>query len=178
MGEELAQHSITITGNIINDPTFREWEDKAVYRMRVAASRASRDEQGTWTNYDQLFISVECWGDLARNCKLSLHRNVAVMVTGNLVTHEWKDQDGNSQSRIVLKATHIGVDLGRYVVRPMRASELDPLKQLEQNHAEADAPDKAPAETTSEGRVDEVIAEHEKELVTAGAGEEGGVPPF
>lgn len=180
----MAQHSITITGNIISDPTFRQFGDKSVFRMRVGASRSVRGEDGKWTNYDQLFISVECWGNLARNCIQSLSRNVPVMVTGILVTHEWEDANEVKQSRMVLKATHVGVDLGRHIVRPVHVRELDPTQDKQQNPADA-AADSTAAEPSDE-RVDEVLAQHEKEmngdLVGAAAaeatGEGDGEPPF
>lgn len=181
MGDIVAQHAITITGNIITDPTLREFDDKVVCRLRVAASRAVRDEKGDWKNYDQLYISVECWGELARNCKLSLSHSLPVIVTGILVTHEWTDAEGKEQSRIVLKASHIGVDLGKYVVRPLRASVLDPTQQAAEKKSE-DVESSEPVDAAEGERVDKVLAEHEKEmdggLVGAAAGEEGGEPPF
>ncbi|MEJ5998328.1 single-stranded DNA-binding protein [Corynebacterium sp. H130] len=168
----MAQHSFTITGNIISDPSFHSWEDKAVYRMRVATSRPVRVGE-EWVNYDQLYISVECWGELARNCRMSLWKGINIIATGTLVTHEWEDKDGIKQSRIVLKATHIGPDLGKFVVNPMRSDQLNPTKKDQEQQ---------PDSTPTDEQVEKVLSEHEKEMEPAMAGasapEEKGEPPF
>ena len=84
--------------------------------MRVASSRSVRDDEqeSGWRDYDNLFLDVEAWGQLAVNTASSLHKGFPVLVVGSLVTQEWEDAEGNRRSKAVLKATHIGPDLSHY----------------------------------------------------------------
>ncbi|MEJ6013390.1 single-stranded DNA-binding protein [Corynebacterium sp. H127] len=147
----MAQHSVTITGNIITTPTLKKLDNTAVYKMRIAASRAVKDEKDEWQNFDQLYISVECWNQLAVNCNDSLFKGMAVMVTGTLLTHEWVDAENKNQSRIVLRASHVGVDLTRHAVRPGVFTPLNPPAATEQPATVTDAQEQGNQETELAG---------------------------
>lgn len=186
-GNILAQHTITITGNVISDPVIRTVGENTLFRMRVASSRNIREGED-WKNVDQLYISVECWGKLALNCKASLFRGLPVIVTGTLITHEWEDEKKNKQSRIVLRANHVGIDLIRHQVKPMVVQEIAPpapLKndapqQAPEGDSEAD-PDQLPTEVVDEGPENATAPDDTevKEPVAVGAdGDAEADPPF
>lgn len=171
----MAQHTITITGNIITEPTLRAVAETHVFRMRVASSRAVRDGDD-WKNLDKLYISVECWGKLAQNCKVSLFKGLSVIVTGTLVTHEWEDADGNQQSRIVLRANHVGIDLVRNPVRPLSITELQPPVSTPDN-SETASEEQGEHKLTDE-QVQQTLDQHEPEFETAPAGDASDEAPF
>lgn len=125
----MAQQTVTVTGHLVSDPLLKKISETGeIARFRLASSRR-RLNQGTgrWESYDNLYIGVECWGQLARNVKSSLRGGMAVIATGTMVSSEWDDKDGNRQSRIVLKSTHIGVDLSRYTVNSLPTAPLQPV---------------------------------------------------
>ncbi|MEY8209246.1 single-stranded DNA-binding protein [Corynebacterium sp. MNWGS58] len=110
----MSQHQITITGRITQDPRLRRVAGgNCVLDMRLASSRAVRDteQESGWRDYDNLFIDVETWGQLAINAAMSLHKGYPVVVVGSLVTQEWEDAEDNRRSKTVLKASHIAPDL-------------------------------------------------------------------
>lgn len=127
----MAQQTVTVTGNLIDDPFMRTSIDKKnqVTKIRIAASRSVRDkETNNWQNFDQLYINGEMWGQLAKNVKQSLRKGMPVIVTGYLVTDEWEDNKyrevttGNALQRqqVRLRVFQIGLDLNRYIVSSRR----------------------------------------------------------
>lgn len=117
----MAQQSVTLTGHLVANPILKKVSKTGeIARFRLATSRRRQNTQtGEWESYDTLYIGVECWGQLARNVKMSLRGGMAVIATGFMVTSEWQDKDGLWQSRIILKSTHVGVDLSKYTVNSM-----------------------------------------------------------
>lgn len=170
----MAQHSITVTGNIITDPRFAFIGEHPHFKMRIAASRAFR-QGDEWVNRDSLYLSVECWGPLAENCRVSLYRGLPVLVTGTLVTHEWVDEKENKQSRIVLRASHVGVDLKVHKTALMTVTTETPpsITTPENQPQETDTPvdtDDLSVSLTEEDLKREEVENEEKELVGAGVG--------
>lgn len=192
----MAQHSFTVTGNLTANPHYhRTGERQGVCKFRLGASRQRRGEDNNWQSLDQLWLNVECWGQLAENARRSLAKGMSVIVVGTLVTHQWKDANGISQSYAVLKATHIGPDLNRYLT-----NSIVPPQRVVQADASATMPDAVedlswvdsssyivpPAETQGSDAADtanvttaadERSAEG-KELVAVGDSGGGGEPPF
>lgn len=122
---------VTITGNLTADPVFKRLGKDAVplTEMRIAASRRRRttDAAGAeqWVDVDQLYIDVDCWGDLAVNCKASLKRGFPITVTGRLVTESWVDSKTNeSRSKIILKATQVAFDLANFQVNSQKTTNV------------------------------------------------------
>lgn len=117
----MAQQSVTVTGQVVGNPVITKLNTGSeIVRFRIASSRRRLNEKtNEWESYDTLYIGVECWSQLARNVKMSLKMGMSVIATGIFVTSEWTDKDGIKQSRIVLKAAHVGVDLNRYTVNSL-----------------------------------------------------------
>lgn len=148
----MAQHSFTITGNVTNVPELREVGKTELTTFRIGANRNRKDETGAWVQNDTLFLSVECWGKLAQHTHQTIRRGSPVIVVGTLVTKEWTDADGQNRSRLVLRASHIGPDLNRYVAVTARPELVtaegetitaDPRSQLEATSLGATATDTA-----------------------------------
>lgn len=123
----MAQQTVTVTGNLTDDPEMRGPTSNGTLKcnLRLASSRAFRDEnaEGGWRTYDQLYISAEAWGDLAVNIRKSLRKGMPVIASGTLITHEWTTGEQSAEvkhQRIVLKIQHIGLDLNRYIIGSRR----------------------------------------------------------
>ena len=56
-----------------------------------ASSDGKRHEDSDW-------FSVVAWGQLAEQCKLSLHKGQLVYVEGRMKTREWTDADSTPRS--------------------------------------------------------------------------------
>lgn len=113
----MAQIPATITGNLTGEVFLRELPGGArVSRFRVAASRSYRDKANNWQSTDLLFITVDCWNQLADNAKQSLAKGMPIIAVGTLVTNEWVDGDNTAHQQILLRANHVGVDMNRHVV--------------------------------------------------------------
>ncbi|MCS4490679.1 single-stranded DNA-binding protein [Corynebacterium sp. ES2794-CONJ1] len=146
----------TIVGNLTSDPTVYHFPSGAMLtKFRIASSRYRRDphhadtgnsetardsaqsdhsrvENSGFISYNQLYIDVECWGNLAHNAHLALGeggKGTQVIVLGDLIHKEW-EREGKTESRIVVRATHIGVDMRKYACRYHR-SELDKARRAE-----------------------------------------------
>ena len=170
----LAQHSYTVTGNLVADPHYRQTgENQGVCKFRLGASRQRRGEDNVWYSVDQVWLNVECWGPLAQHARRSLTKGMAVIVVGTLVTHSWRDADGELQSYMVVKASHIGPDLNRYLT-----NTVVPQHAVVQADATAEMPD---ASTDASQWVDSSSYKPEdvdKELAAVGAAGEVEEAPF
>ena len=127
---------ITIHGNLVAEPTIACVGEKgtALSKLRVASSRRRRtdekDEHGkdVWMDIDQLYIDVNCWGDLAVNVKASLFRGSPVVITGRLLTESWEEtgEDGKTvnRSKIVMRASRVAFDLGNFQINSRKTTSV------------------------------------------------------
>lgn len=122
----------TLCGNLTAEPFFKRFNSGAtLLRLRVASSdaRKTTNDKGeeVWVDYNQLYVDVECWGQMAVNAGASLRKGFPVVVVGKLVSEFWeeKDEDGkeaNVRSRLKMNAKHIAFDLARFQVNSVRAT--------------------------------------------------------
>ncbi|MFB9909355.1 single-stranded DNA-binding protein [Allokutzneria oryzae] len=111
----------TVIGNVVTDPVRRTTRSGAnVVGFRVASTRRRLDKAtGEWVDADQLFLSVQCWGELGAGVAHSLHKGDPVIVSGRLRTREW-EADGQRRSVVELEADAVGPDLARSTARVRR----------------------------------------------------------
>jgi single-strand DNA-binding protein len=106
--------SVTVVGNLVDDPRLRTTEtgvDVAGFRVASTARRWDR-ATGRWSDAGSLFLSVTCWRALAGNAVASLRKGDPVVVTGRLSTRTY-EKDGHTRSTCELEAVAIGPDLAR-----------------------------------------------------------------
>src|SRR5215204_5889648 len=106
--------SVTLVGNLVDDPRLRTTEtgvDVAGFWVASTARRWDR-ATGRWSDAGSLFLSVTCWRALAGNAVASLRKGVPVVVTGRLSTRTY-EKDGQTRSTCELEAIAIGPDLAR-----------------------------------------------------------------
>lgn len=123
----------TYCGNLVAEPYFKRiGKDNAVARLRIACSDSRKTDdtvegKPVWQDYNNLYLDVECWGQLAINAAASLCKGFPVVVVGKLVTDTWETQpDGSEEtvtrSRLKVKAHAVAFDLARFQVNSVRTS--------------------------------------------------------
>ena len=127
----MANIDYTLLGNLIAEPYFKTFDSgNAVLRFRVATSDVKKEKNDNgdevWQDYNQFYVDVECWGQLAVNAGASLRKGFPVIVIGKLVHEYWEGKDDKGEatlrSKTTLKARHVAFDLARYQVNSVRTS--------------------------------------------------------
>jgi len=104
---------VTVVGNVVNPPQKNRTANGSVTNFRLASTsyRYDRETQG-WVDKKQLFIDVECWGELGGNVSHTVSKGDPVVVVGELFTDEWEGDQGR-RSKVKIRATSVGPDLAR-----------------------------------------------------------------
>jgi single-strand DNA-binding protein len=107
---------VTVQGRVGGDVEYKEATSTkvALASFRLGSTPRYYDRgEGGWADRPTTWFTVECWRTLAENVKGSLEKGQPVMVMGRLKTTEWKDENGERQTKTVLEAFSVGHDLAR-----------------------------------------------------------------
>jgi single-strand DNA-binding protein len=116
-GITMFETPLTVVGNIVTDPKRRLVGNQEVIKFRVASNSRRRTPDGTWEAGNSLFITVNCWGRLVTGVGAALGKGAPVIVVGTACTSEYEDRDGVRRSSLEMRATSVGPDLSRSIVR-------------------------------------------------------------
>lgn len=108
---------ITVVGTIVTQPDRRWVGDQELFKFRVASNSRRRTPDGAWEPGNSLYATVNCWGRLVTGVGAGLGKGDPVIVVGYLYTSEYEDRDGNRRSSLEIRATSVGPDLSRCIVR-------------------------------------------------------------
>jgi single-strand DNA-binding protein len=108
---------ITVVGTIVNDLVRRQVGGQEVIKFRVASNSRRRTADGTWEPGNSLFVTVNCWSRLVTGVGAALGKGSPVIVVGHVYTSEYDDRDGVRRSSVEMRATSVGPDLARCIVR-------------------------------------------------------------
>jgi len=108
---------LTVVGHIVNNPERRQVGAQEVIKFRVASNSRRRTADGGWEPGNSLFINVNCWGKLVTGVGAALGKGAPVIVVGHVYTSEYEDRDGNRRSSLEMRATSVGPDVSRAIVR-------------------------------------------------------------
>jgi single-strand DNA-binding protein len=108
---------LTVVGRIITDLRRRSVGDQEVISFRMASNSRRRGADGNWEPGNTLFITVNCWGNLVTGVGAALGKGTAVIAVGQVYTSEYEDRDGVRRSSLEMRATSVGPDLSRSIVR-------------------------------------------------------------
>jgi single-strand DNA-binding protein len=108
---------LTVVGHIVTDPTRRRVGEQEVIKFRVASNSRRRTADGTWEAGSSLFITVNCWGRLVTGVGAALGKGAPVIAVGSVYTSEYEDREGVRRSSLEMRATSVGPDLSRAIVR-------------------------------------------------------------
>jgi len=140
---------LTVVGRVVTDPRRRVVGDQEVISFRVASNSRRRTGDGTWEPGNSLYITVNCWGKLVTGVGAGLYKGAPVIVVGDVFTSEYDDKEGVRRSSLEMRATAVGPDLSRSIIRfeqpqPKPAEPVDGQPQAE------DQADSDEAEATTE----------------------------
>ncbi|OBH32134.1 hypothetical protein A9X03_06560 [Mycobacterium sp. E1715] len=117
---------LTVVGHIVTNPERRHVGTQEVIKFRVASNSRRRTADGGWEPGNSLFINVNCWGKLVTGVGAALGKGAPVIVVGHVYTSEYEDRDGNRRSSLEMRATSVGPDVSRAIVRIERPGYTGP----------------------------------------------------
>jgi single-strand DNA-binding protein len=127
---------LTVVGRIITDPRRRRVADQEVISFRLASNSRRRDADGNWEPGNTLYVTVNCWGKLVTGVGAALGKGAAVIAVGHVYTSEYDDKDGVRRSSLEMRATSVGPDLSKAIVKI-----LDPISTTNKEADPAPAPE-------------------------------------
>jgi len=149
---------ITVVGRIITDLRRRVVAGQEVISFRVASNSRRRTAEGTWEPGQTLYITVNCWGKLVTGVGAGLYKGAPIIAVGTVHTNEYEDRDGVKRSSLEMRASTVGPDLSRAIVRiEQPAQSQGGSGEPADDTAEPDA-DTA---TAAENDVDQDAADHD-----------------
>lgn len=74
--------------------------------VSIAVNRSRKQQDGTWAD-EASFFDVVIFGKTAENLKPYLQKGKQIAVEGHLKQERWKDQQGNSRSRVSVVADNV-----------------------------------------------------------------------
>jgi single-strand DNA-binding protein len=100
--------SITIVGNLVDDPELRFTPSgQAVANFRVASTpRFFKD--GEWKDGESLFLSCSVWRQYAENVAESLTRGTRVIVQGRLKQRSYETREGEKRTVFEVDVDEVG----------------------------------------------------------------------
>jgi single-strand DNA-binding protein len=103
---------VTLVGNLTADPELRFTPSGLqVANLRIAVTPRNRQEDGTWTDGETTFHTVNVWRDQASNAAESLGKGARVIVVGRPKERSWTDQDGTQHHVTEVDAEELGPSL-------------------------------------------------------------------
>ncbi|MBS4727225.1 single-stranded DNA-binding protein [Mycobacterium sp. SM1] len=108
---------LAVVGTIVTDPKRRMVGGQEVMKFRVASNSRRRGADGNWEPGNSLFITVNCWGRLVTGVGAALGKGSPVIVLGSVYTSEYQDRDGVRRSAVEMRASAVGPDVSRAIVR-------------------------------------------------------------
>lgn len=98
--------------SLVADPEIKYAQSgTAVCKFRGAASRRAQDENGNWYDKVKVFIDVKLFGKYAEHVYGSVKKGDLVTVSGQLITEEWQNQEGQNRSRLMWIADSVGASM-------------------------------------------------------------------
>ena len=103
---------VTLVGNLTADPELRFTPSGLqVANLRIAVTPRSRQDDGTWTDGETSFHTVNVWRDQAEHAAETLTKGARVIVIGRPKQRTWTDQDGTTHEVTEVDAEELGPSL-------------------------------------------------------------------
>jgi single-strand DNA-binding protein len=105
--------SITVIGNLTNDPELRFTPSgSAVANFTIASTPRTFDRQkNEWVDGETLFLRCSVWREAAENVAESLTKGMRVVVEGRLKSRSYETKEGEKRTVIELEVDEIGPSL-------------------------------------------------------------------
>lgn len=120
----MPQNSITITGNLTDEPEVRFTpKGSPVAKFRVAYSERYRDNSsGEWQEGETSYFTVYAWNALGDHVAESFSKGMRVIVTGTLRQRHYETAEGDKRSVYEIRADDVGASVRFGTVKVTRAS--------------------------------------------------------
>ncbi|CAM3741277.1 MULTISPECIES: single-stranded DNA-binding protein [Streptomyces] len=107
--------TITMTGNVVNEPELRFTPaGAAVCNFRIASTpRRFNKQANEWEDGDPLFLGVAVWRQQAEHVAESVQKGMRVVVVGKLTQRQYDDKEGNRRSSYEIQADEVAPSLLR-----------------------------------------------------------------
>jgi single-strand DNA-binding protein len=103
---------LTLVGNLTADPELRYTPTGLpVTSLRIAVTSRSRQADGSWTQGETSFHTINVWRDQATNAVETLTKGVRVVVVGRPKQRTWTDADGVEHQVTEVDAEEVGPSL-------------------------------------------------------------------
>jgi single-strand DNA-binding protein len=114
---------ITLVGNLTADPELRFTPSGLqVANLRLAVTPRTRQGDGSWSDGETSFHTVNVWRDQAANAAESLGKGARVIVVGRPKERSWTDTDGTQHQVTEVDAEELGPSLRWATAKVMRAN--------------------------------------------------------
>lgn len=140
--------TITVTGNLVDDPTLRFTPSgAAVATFTIASTPRQFDKQANeWKDGEALFLRCSIWRQAGENVAESLQKGMRVIAQGNLKQRSFETKEGEKRTVIELEVDEIGPSLKFATAKVQRASRGNGQQSSQPAHqAPANDPWAAPA---------------------------------
>ncbi len=118
----MADNSVTLVGNITDDPELRFTPSgAAVASFTVAVNRRYKNQGGEWEDKLDGFFKCSCWREMAENVAESLGKGARVIVTGRLNQRSWEDGEGKRRSAVEVQVDEVGPSLRWATAAPQKS---------------------------------------------------------
>jgi single-strand DNA-binding protein len=116
--------TITIIGNLVNDPELRYTPTgQAVATFRVASTPRFMDRNtNEWKDGESLFLSCNVWRQAAENVAESLQRGMRVIVSGRLKQRSYETREGEKRTVYEIEVDEVGPSLRNASAKVSRSS--------------------------------------------------------
>jgi single-strand DNA-binding protein len=120
--------SITVIGNLTNDPELRFTPSgSAVANFTIASTPRTFDAVSKeWTDGETLFLRASVWREAAEHAAESLTKGTRVIVSGLLKPRTYETKAGEKRTVIELEVDEIGPSL-RYATATVQRSQASRL---------------------------------------------------
>ena len=103
---------VTLVGNLTADPELRYTPSGLqVTSLRLAVTPRTRQDDGSWTDGETSFHTVNVWRDQASNAVNSLTKGARVLVVGRPKERTWTSEDGTEHQVTEVDAEEVGPSL-------------------------------------------------------------------
>ncbi|MEH0147923.1 single-stranded DNA-binding protein [Corynebacterium sp. Q4381] len=104
---------ITVVGNLVADPELRFIPSgAAVANFRIASTpRTFNRETNQWEDGEALFLTCNCWRQMAENVAETLTKGMRVIVTGRLKQRSYQTREGENRTVFEIEVDEVGPSL-------------------------------------------------------------------
>ena len=104
----ISLNRVFLTGNLCRDPELKQLPSgMPLCDLRLAVNETYRNPQTNETHETTHFVDVTVWDRQATNCNTYLKKGSPILVEGRLQYDEWKTPQGETRSKIRVRADRV-----------------------------------------------------------------------